>query len=161
MSISSKNTLQLLNNHNLSTESIFFCEFPDYNSNLNPFNYLPLLIRHPVKPINNLIYLFVCDRNFPLDLFALGRRWKGVFLFVQVEYPVNEEDQLVVDGFFGGVVEVNRPDGKLLKIHWFILKKPPCFVEEIECIIKLETFEFNIPRRYRSSVAMIVVLSLE
>ena len=123
-------------------------------SQLFVLNYLPLLLRHPIKPINNLIYLFICDRNFPLDLFALSRWRKGVFLFVQVEHTVNEGDELVVDGFFGGVVEVDSADGKFLGTDVYIVKSATnceLIVENINVIRD----EFKIPRRYFDSIGII------
>ena len=64
------------------------------------FNYFPLLIRYPVKPIHNLIDLLIRHRDLALNLFAFGGGRKGGFLFMEVEHPVHEGDELVVDGFF-------------------------------------------------------------
>ena len=66
MSISLRNMRLIENSHSLSAESIFFCEFPDYNSNLNPFNYPPLITCCPVNPVNNIIYFFICYCYLPL-----------------------------------------------------------------------------------------------
>ena len=83
---------------------------------LATLNYLPLLLRHPIKPINNLIYLLIRNRNLALNLFSFCGWRKGVFLFVEVKHPVNEGDEFVVSGFFRRVVEVDGADGYILKI---------------------------------------------
>ena len=60
-----------------------------------PLDDLHLLFSYPIKPKDNVIYFFICHCNLPLDLFALGRRRQGVFLFVEFDHLVNERDEFI------------------------------------------------------------------
>ena len=57
-------------------------------------NNLPLLFRHPIQPIHNLIYLLIRYHNLALYLFAFCQGRKRGFLFVEVDILSTRETSL-------------------------------------------------------------------
>ncbi len=70
-------------------KSLVFSFYPP--AKLFTLNYLPLILRYPIRPINNLINLFIRDRNLPFDLVTFSEMLKEIFLFCEFEDKVRKK----------------------------------------------------------------------
>lgn len=81
-----------------------------------PLDYLPFLVRYAVEAVDDVVDLFVGYGDLSFDLFALGGRGQGVFLFVEFEHALDEGDDFVVNGLVVRLFEVDGPDGEFCDI---------------------------------------------
>ncbi len=87
-----------------------------------PQYYLPLLLRYPIKPINNLIYLFIRYRDLPFDLFTFCGGGREDFFLCSSSIRSTRETSLSWIAFSEGVVEVDGVDRELFYKAGFVRK---------------------------------------